>query len=145
MTETTMTDHDLHDINTERRRARRNARIGPDARCALCGEANPEVLIRVKRTILEAHHIVGLANDVTATVILCRNCHAKVTEKQREFASFEAPESLLDKAIAVLRHLAALFYVVADMMRVLADQLVALLSGLSARYPDWQTMPEAAA
>jgi hypothetical protein len=100
----------------------------------------------VRRTILEAHHIVGLANDVTATVILCRNCHAKVTEKQREFgASFEAPESLLDKAISVLRHLAALFYVIADMMRALADQLGALLSGLSKQYPDWQTMPEAAA
>ena len=141
-----MPDHELHDINTERRRARRSARIGPDARCVLCHAANPELLIRVKRTILEAHHIVGLANDVTATVILCRNCHAKVTEKQREFgASFEVPESLLDKAISVLRHLAALFYVVADMMRVLADQLVALLSGLSKRYPDWQAMPEAAA
>lgn len=49
----------------------------------LCGVTTPEALLRVDHTILEAHHVFGRANDANTTMIVCRNCHAVLTEGQR--------------------------------------------------------------
>jgi hypothetical protein len=70
-------------IANDGRAQRRKHALGPDAACALCGERTPEALSRVGRTILEEHHGAGRANDPDLTVVLCRNCHARVTEDQR--------------------------------------------------------------
>ena len=46
--------------------------------CAVCGEDDPRVL-------KEEHHIFGRMNS-TETIVLCRNCHDKITSKQNELA-----------------------------------------------------------
>lgn len=59
---------------------RRIERLGDDCACALCGYRNPFALIVVSRTLLEAHHVFGRKRDSESTVVLCRNCHAEITE-----------------------------------------------------------------
>jgi hypothetical protein len=125
------------------RRARKQRRLGPDARCAMCNERNPDSLTTIDRTILEAHHIAGIEHDVKATVILCLNHHAQVTAKQVDAGmSFSKAESLLEKAVAILKSLAALLYVVADMLIWLAAQLGALLQALLEKQPACFDLPE---
>ena len=131
------------DAGARRRRARRQRRLGPDAHCALCPERNIDSLIQVTQSILEEHHIAGEAHDGTATVVLCRNCHARVTAKQVDLGmSFGKSESLLETAVAILKSLAALFYVVADMLVWLAEQLAALLRALTDKQPACLDLPE---
>jgi hypothetical protein len=131
---------------SRRRKAQRSRRLPPNACCALCGERNPEMLKAVSRTILQAHHFVGRENDGKATVVLCLNHHAIVTAKQVDLnASFGKPVSLLDKAVSMLRSLAALFYSIADVLMDLAAQLAALLRALTENHPSWSQLPEAAA
>lgn len=71
---------DADPARTAARRKRRLERLGPESACALCGESDPVVLIVVLRTLLQGHHVFGWKRDPKCTVILCRNCHAKVTE-----------------------------------------------------------------
>ena len=59
----------------ERRRLRALERLGPDRPRCHCGEDNPHCL--------EQHHIAGRAyND--ETVIVCRNCHRKLSDRQKD-------------------------------------------------------------
>lgn len=62
------------------RRSKREQRIPPDARCLICGTAEPVCLINIDRRFLEKHHLYGCVNDPTAIVWLCRNHHALATE-----------------------------------------------------------------
>ena len=71
-------------LRNEVRKARRSRRVGIDAACVLCGESNPDVLIRVGRSVLEQHHVLGAAHAPSVTVPLCRNCHAIETERMRD-------------------------------------------------------------
>ena len=70
-------------IRTDARRARRVRALAPDAACVLCCVTTLEALIAADRTLLEAHHACGRANDPALTVPVCRNCHAVLTEGQR--------------------------------------------------------------
>lgn len=129
-----------------RREARRTRRLGPDAACATCGVKTPEALVRLERTILEKHHAAGRANDVTLTVVLCRNCHAIATEAQRTHgAPLGQPDTILDRAIGMLRSLSAFFDVLADALAWLADMLANLLRALCVHHEGWHAMPEATA
>lgn len=74
---------DVDPARTAARHRRRLDRLGPDCACALCGYRNPSALIRVSRTLLEAHHVFGRKRDSELTVVLCRNCHAEITEDLR--------------------------------------------------------------
>ena len=74
---------DVEPARTAARRRRRIERLGPDCACALCGYRNPWALILVSRTLLEAHHVFGRKRDSKSTVVLCRNCHAEITEDLR--------------------------------------------------------------
>lgn len=71
---------DADPARTAARRRRRIERLGPDCACALCGYRNPSALVLVSRTLLEAHHVFGRKRDWGLTVVLCRNCHAEITE-----------------------------------------------------------------
>src|SRR5579883_1053840 len=69
-------------MNIEQQRARRLerkrnelSRVGP-VRCGLCGETDA-------RCLMEAHHVFGRAN-ADDTVLLCRNCHDKVSDRQQD-------------------------------------------------------------
>ena len=58
------------------RRQRAIERLGTrNPKCAHCGEADP--------LALELHHIAGQAYD-RATVIVCRNCHRKLSDLQKD-------------------------------------------------------------
>jgi hypothetical protein len=47
-----------------------------DRSCVLCGETDPRVL-------KEEHHVFGRVNS-PETIIVCRNCHDKITAVQNE-------------------------------------------------------------
>jgi len=125
------------EATNRRRRARRDRRLGPDARCARCGCTD--------RRVLELHHIGGRKNDPKSVVVYCRNCHAIVEEKQRDFdAPFAIPRDILDKDFAVRRHQAALLQSIVDIILEDAPRLAAFYAALDERYPEWRTIPEAA-
>ena len=71
---------DVDPARTAARRKRRVERLGVGCECAFCGYANPYALIRASRTLLEAHHAEGIKRNPDMTVVLCRNCHAEITE-----------------------------------------------------------------
>jgi hypothetical protein len=83
-----MREHDP--ISNDARQAERLRKFGPEPHlCLFCGLDDPSVLIpktfrwlkqRVHRSILEKHHVLGRNHDNDFIVLLCRNCHAKVTE-----------------------------------------------------------------
>lgn len=70
--------------NEEKRRQRRKNELGSlKPKCAMCGEEDITTLLRAtkaERTFLEEHHIAG--GHQGETILLCRNCHAKETDKQ---------------------------------------------------------------
>src|SRR4051812_6665246 len=102
-------------IRNDARRASRERKLGHAATCMLCGEAQWESLVTAPKSLLEAHHVVGNANDVELTVPLCRNCHAKLTEQLRQNGtSMEQPRTILDRIVAILRGLAAFFRMLAE-------------------------------
>src|SRR5258706_587809 len=93
-------------IASEARRAKRERLLGDSPACVRCGLAEIDSLIAVKRGVLEAHHVVGRANDEDLTVALCRNCHAVVTERYRDAGvSLNRPPTVLHQLAAILRAL----------------------------------------
>ena len=119
--------------NDARRKAREKA-LGPNARCLRCGESQWETLVPVRKTLLEAHHIVGKANDATLTVALCRNCHAIQTERLRQSGvSMDAPTSPVERYAATLRGLAVLFTDLAPRLHAMADELEAVSASPTGR------------
>ncbi|MCD6476975.1 MAG: HNH endonuclease [Candidatus Aenigmarchaeota archaeon] len=48
--------------------------------CWNCGEDNPTILRK-----FEWHHIFGKANN-SETILLCPNCHAKITSEQNKLS-----------------------------------------------------------
>jgi hypothetical protein len=45
------------------------------AKCTVCGESDP-------RVVREYHHVYGCTNGPEDTILLCYNCHKKLTEDQ---------------------------------------------------------------
>lgn len=65
---------DKIELAAERSRQARLRRLGTqEPRCGTCGESDDRCL--------ELHHIAGRKND-TATAIVCRNCHRKLSDAQ---------------------------------------------------------------
>ena len=64
----------VHPLRAERRRQRRLAILGTENPCcAICGETSLECL--------EIHEIAGFKRDADTRVIVCRNCHRKLTSR----------------------------------------------------------------
>jgi len=64
----------------EARKQQALERLGSEhPRCKLCGESDWRVL-------MEEHHIAAKRNG-DETVIVCRNCHAKLSDGQRDHAA----------------------------------------------------------
>jgi hypothetical protein len=71
----------VHPLRAARRRMQRLQKLGCEHPfCLFCGCSEPMLLRPVTRRFLEEHHIFGVANDPDATLALCFNCHALVTE-----------------------------------------------------------------
>lgn len=71
----------VHPLRAKRRKAQRLEKLGSERPfCLYCGCSEPMELRPVTRSFFEEHHIFGAANDAHATLALCFNCHALVTE-----------------------------------------------------------------
>jgi hypothetical protein len=139
--------HGPNPIANDRRAARREHTLGEDAACAFCGERTPETLISVSRTTLEEqHHVSGRTNDSDLTVLLCRNCHALVTEGQLRLGvdlRRDTQRTVLERQEGALISQAAFDRARADAEQRQARQLAALVVRLDRERPDWREWPEA--
>lgn len=88
---------DRSPVKTAVRKLRRQSRIGEGPIvCLRCGYADPASLIAVTTKWLESHkdvlprslfekdHVVGRNHDPEFVALICRNCHAEVTELRRQ-------------------------------------------------------------
>lgn len=93
----------------ERRKQNRLEALGTnEPRCGMCGETD-------WRTI-ELHHVADHGRD-EATVLICRNCHRKVSDDQKDHPSFNpAADPVLDRIGHFLLGLA-------DMLRLIVEKL----------------------
>ena len=131
-------------IKNDARRKAREEQLGPNRSCLLCPETDFSTLTRGSRSLLEAHHVVGEANDPDTTVLLCLNCHRKQTERLRSNGtSMRPPRTLLDQIVAILRGLAAFFRMLSEKLTEWATKQGKLVTALDANHPSWRNLPEA--
>lgn len=132
-------------IATAARGSARKRRLGPDAACALCGLSDPVQLTRQRRR-LEEHHVATRCNDADLTAVLCLNCHATVSERQRTAGLFSAgePANVLDRLTRALVSLATFSEALATALRRWADHLQDLMASLDRHLPTWRTLRAAA-
>ncbi len=97
----------------EQRRLRRLHTASPA--CACCGETDSRCL--------ERDHIAGVSNDARTTVILCRNCHRKRTDEQRDHPANALPDETLKRIAHFLIGLAELLALIVDKLREFAATL----------------------
>ena len=122
-----------------RRRHRRQQRLGPDARCAMCGETNPECLMQVRRSILEQHHVAGEAHEPGLTIVVCRNCHARFSAAQQDDGVPLTPQSTeLEHVNAAIKGIGSALRVIGDGLLRLGDRADGVITRLDAAFPDWR-------
>lgn len=93
--------------------------------CVICGETDWRVL--------ERHHLAGRAHDKT-TVIVCRNCHRKLSDAQKDHESqADATPSLQRQVGQFLLGLCDLFVLLIEKLRAFGN---ALLDSAAAPKPD---------
>lgn len=113
----------MKDEEFERERRRLNAldRLNDaEPKCVVCGEDDWRTL--------EDHHIAGRAFDAS-TAILCRNCHRKVSDDQKDHPKrITRPPSPAERVAHFLLGLADLFALLVVKMRELAHALIASLT-----------------
>lgn len=109
-------------------RSRSRRRLPDGAACVLCGESDPEVLgNRASGSVLEVHHLAGRVNDPDLTVVLCLNCHRRMSARMPaygvELQASEAPSSETGRVIGLLRGLAVFFELLAVALMRWAERL----------------------
>ncbi len=88
-----------------------------DPHCAMCGEGDDRTL--------ELHHIGGRKHDDTLSVV-CRNCHRKVTDDQKDHPAFNPDaDSLLASIGHFLLGLADMLHLIGPKLREFALALLA--------------------
>jgi hypothetical protein len=115
-----MKEQDMNNIERdgERRRLRAQERLGTDnPRCCICGEDNPHCL--------ERHHIAGQAY-ADETIIVCRNCHRKLSDVQKGHPENNgSPADQLERIGRFLLGLADLFELLITKLREFGAALIA--------------------
>ena len=98
-----------HELAKETRKQRRCEALGTNnPRCGMCGETDWRCI--------ELHHVADYGRD-NATVCICRNCHRKVSDDQKDHPVFDSnADPMLD---AVGHFLLGL----ADMLRLIVEKL----------------------
>jgi hypothetical protein len=132
-------------IGADLRRARPARRIAAGSVCVTCGETDP-VVLKDGRSVLEAHHIAGRANDPDTTADVCLNCHRKLTNAQRDAGvplAADPDRSILERLVALFRGLAVFFQHLAKSLAEAAHQLERCIGGLDREHPGWRSLPEA--
>lgn len=112
-------------VRAARRESELRERLGcANPSCILCGYSVLTGLRRVSRTWLEEHHVLGRAHDSHVCVILCYNCHAEATERQRDAGvEFRRQTDPIERVIAELRSLATFFEMLAPALQRMAEGL----------------------
>lgn len=107
------------ELNRERRRQRAFERLGSNhPRCVTCGHDDP--------LALEQHHIAGRAFD-DETVPICRNCHRRLSDWQKDHAVAQAkPGGELASIARFLDGVADLFEMLVKRLREFAVRLAAM-------------------
>ncbi len=105
------------EIRREARRQRAIERLGTkNPTCAFCAESDP--------IVLERHHLAGRAYDED-TIIVCRNHHRKLSDRQNDHPEKIAePADALEVIAHFLLGLADLFEFLIDKLREFAGQLI---------------------
>jgi hypothetical protein len=100
---------DDKELAREARKQRRLETLGTnEPRCGACGEGDDRTL--------EAHHVAGRKCD-PSTVIVCRNCHRKVSDDQEDHPA-------LDKtADPLLQTIGHFLLGLADLLRLAIEKL----------------------
>lgn len=99
------------ELAKERRKQRRLEVLGSnEPRCGMCGEDDWRCL--------ELHHVADHGRD-EATARICRNCHRKVSDDQKDHPAFDPDaDPMLDRIGHFLLGLA-------DMLRLIVEKLYA--------------------
>ncbi len=132
-------------IQNDARRARRRRRQGPTAPCVFCGRETPAAFRRIGRSVVEADHVAGIANDPDLTVPLCPGCHDAQTELRRVYdvdlrhQKRPWPETLVD----ILKAIGLFLKSLGDKLMDYAERLRAFLDALDTHWPQWRQLPEA--
>ncbi|MEM3442262.1 MAG: hypothetical protein QXM86_00165 [Candidatus Bathyarchaeia archaeon] len=82
-------------------------------KCAICGEEDIFALRKADKSLLEEHHIA--AGHEGASIIVCRNCHLKLTDSQLDW-----PVGLTDKEKTPEMRAVAFFMGLAGILSLLA-------------------------
>ena len=101
----------------ERRKQRRLEKLGDNSRCVVCGETDWRVL--------EIHHVADYGCDPT-TVILCANCHKKLTDAQKDHPPhIDGADPLLEAAGRFMLGIAELFKLLIAKLMEFGEALIA--------------------
>ena len=108
-----------HELNRERREQRALERLGSNnPRCIFCPCDDP--------LALELHHVAGQAFGGD-TVIVCRNCHRRLSDYQKDHSLWQGnPASELEPIRLFLLGLADFFEMLVKRLREFAVKLAAL-------------------
>lgn len=115
-------------IGRDLSRTRARRRLKPGAACVLCGERDPETLSErsVDVSVLEVHHLAGHANDEAMTVVLCLNCHRRMSSRMASHGvdlAGDGDRSSIERLVSVLRGLAVFFEQLAHALMAWAHEL----------------------
>ena len=107
--------------DAEKRHLRALERLGTSHPvCVACGEDDPRCL--------EAHHIAGRAFD-DQTALVCRNCHRKLSDEQKDHPpKIESPPSPLEALAHYLLGFGDLLHLIADRLKQFARELLAMIT-----------------
>jgi hypothetical protein len=102
--------------NAEVRLERAFRRLGTrNPMCACCPENYPHAL--------ELHHVAGQTHH-DDTVILCRNCHRKLSDAQIDRSDWTAPDPRIETIGHYLCGLADLFRLIAEALATFGEWLL---------------------
>ena len=85
--------------------------------CVACGEADP--------LCLELHHI-GEKDHHDDLSIVCRNCHRKLSDPQKDLTEVNQPNPTLETIGRYLHGLAELFLLIAETLKAFGNALLGL-------------------
>lgn len=126
-----------------RRRAERRVILG--SACVLCGEGDCEVLAQRPAGVLEEHHVAGQVNDPDLTVVLCLNCHRRISARMPSYGvrlDRDAELSRIERSVGLLRGLAVFCEQLAFSLMSWARQLEQTVTDLDERDPQWREVDE---
>jgi len=129
------------EIRADVRGLRRSRRLGVEPACVLCGRTNAHELHKVRRSLLERHHLAGRVNDERLTVCVCWFCHARLSERQLDSGvdrNARPARSTLDQLVGVLLGLADFFAELAEALGRWADELTWIVHRLDETMPGWR-------